>query len=154
MKVCWVGKTQNEQIRSLLSVYLGRLRHMTPIEVIEIRDLSKRRGLKGAALLAAEGREIERALAPGCRRVVLDERGTEFSSPEFARWLEAQQVPGTQEIAFIVGGPEGVDRTVSEQAHLRLSLGKMTWTHEMARLLFLEQVYRALSISRNIPYHK
>jgi 23S rRNA (pseudouridine1915-N3)-methyltransferase len=127
---------------------------MIPIEIVEIRDLSKRRGLRGAALLAAEGREIERALTLGCRRVVLDERGTEFSSPEFARWLEAQQVQGTQEIAFIVGGPEGVDSTVSEQAHLRLSLGKMTWTHEMARLLFLEQVYRALSILRNIPYHK
>jgi 23S rRNA (pseudouridine1915-N3)-methyltransferase len=127
---------------------------MTPIEIVEVRDLSKGRGLKGAALLAAEGAAIARALAPGCCNVVLDERGTQFSSPEFSRWLEAQQVQGTREIAFIVGGPEGIDPILSEQAHLRLSLGKMTWAHEMARLLLLEQVYRALSISRNIPYHK
>lgn len=127
---------------------------MIPIEIAEVRDLSKRRGLKGRALLAAEGAAITRALAHGCCSVVLDERGTQFSSPEFSRWLEAQQARGIREIAFIVGGPEGIDRTLSEQAHLRLSLGKMTWTHEMARLLLLEQVYRALSISRNIPYHK
>jgi 23S rRNA (pseudouridine1915-N3)-methyltransferase len=127
---------------------------MIPIEIVEVRDLSKRRGLKGRALLAAEGAAITRALAHGCCSVVLDERGTQFSSPEFSRWLEARQARGIREIAFIVGGPEGIDRTLSEQAHLRLSLGKMTWTHEMARLLLLEQVYRALSISRNIPYHK
>jgi len=154
IKILWVGKTQSAPIRSLTLDYLGRLTHLASVEIVEVLDLSKRRGLKGAALLAAERMEVERALTSGCRKVVLDERGTQFTSPEFARWLEAEQVQGTREIAFIVGGPQGVDRALLEQAHLRLSLGKMTWTHEMARVLLLEQVYRALAILRNIPYHK
>ncbi|MBZ5498213.1 MAG: 23S rRNA (pseudouridine(1915)-N(3))-methyltransferase RlmH [Acidobacteriia bacterium] len=149
-----MGKTQNAPIKSLVSDYLGRLSHLVPIETVEVPDLSKRRSLRGAPLLAAEGEEFARALTPDCRKVVLDERGTQFSSPEFARWLEAAQVRGTKEIAFIIGGPDGVDGALLEQAHLRLSLGKMTWTHEMARVLLLEQIYRALSILRNIPYHK
>ena len=73
---------------------------------------------------------------------------------EFARWIEAGQVQGTREVTFIIGGPAGLDPAFSQQAHLRLSLGKMTWTHEMVRVLLLEQIYRALTILRNIPYHK
>ncbi len=154
IKVCWVGKTQNAPIRSLISDYLARLGHLAPIEIVEVTDLSKRKGLRGEPLLAAEGAEIERALSSDCRRVLLDERGTQYSSLEFARWLEAAQLQGTRELALILGGPEGVDERIRERAHYRLSLGKMTWTHEMARVLLLEQVYRAFCIQRNIPYHK
>ena len=154
IKVCWVGKTRSAPIRSLMSDYLARLGHLTTIEIAEVTDLSKRRSLRGEILLAAEGEEIERVLSPDCRKVVLDERGTQFSSPEFARWFETAQVQGTKEIAFILGSPEGLDHGIRERAHCRLSLGKMTWTHEMARVLLLEQVYRALCILRNIPYHK
>jgi 23S rRNA (pseudouridine1915-N3)-methyltransferase len=141
-------------LRSLLSEYLGRLNHLATIVVAEVPDLSKRRGLRGAALLTAERAGIERALPQGCQKVLLDERGRQFSSPEFARWLESEQVRGAREIAFIIGGPEGVDPVLSNQAYLRLSLGNMTWTHEMARVLLLEQLYRALTILHNIPYHK
>lgn len=154
IKVCWIGKTRNEPIRELLSDYLGRLRHMMPVEIVEMPDLSKRRGIQGAALKAAEREEVMRALAPDTHRVVLDEGGKEFSSPEFARWLEAEQIRGAREVTFIIGGPEGVDRALLGQAHLKLALGRMTWTHEMARVLLLEQIYRALCILRNVPYHK
>ncbi|MGA2261140.1 MAG: 23S rRNA (pseudouridine(1915)-N(3))-methyltransferase RlmH [Acidobacteriota bacterium] len=154
IKVCWVGKTQSAPLKSMISDYLDRLSHLSPIEIVEVPDLSKRRGLRGAVLLAAEGAEIARAIATDCRKVVLDECGTQFSSEEFARWIEAGRVQGTREIAFIIGGPAGLDRVFSQHAHLSLSLGKMTWTHEMVRVLLLEQVYRALSILRNIPYHK
>jgi 23S rRNA (pseudouridine1915-N3)-methyltransferase len=154
IKICWVGKTQNPPIKSLLLDYLERLDHLVPIETVEVPDLSKRRGLKGASLLAAEGEELARHLDANCRRVVLDEKGTQFSSVEFARWLEQEQVRGTREIAFLIGGPEGIDRKMAQQAYLRLSLGKMTWTHEMTRVLLAEQIYRALSILRNMPYHR
>jgi 23S rRNA (pseudouridine1915-N3)-methyltransferase len=154
IKVCWVGKTQNGPIKSLIEDYRVRLRHLASIEIVEVPDLSKRRNLQGASLRAAECVEIERTLAADCRRVVLDEQGTQFSSPDFARWLEMAQVQAIREIAFVIGGPEGIDRALSERAYLRLSLGKMTWTHEMARALLLEQLYRAYSILRNIPYHK
>ncbi len=154
IKVCWLGKTQNTHIKSLTMDYLGRLNHLHPIEIVEVPDLSRRRRLQGAVLRAAEAAELESALSRDCRKVVLDERGTQFSSQEFARWLEAEQVHGVRELGFIIGGPEGFDRAFSERAHLLLSLGKMTWTHEMTRVLLLEQLYRALSILRNIPYHK
>jgi 23S rRNA (pseudouridine1915-N3)-methyltransferase len=154
IKVCWVGKTRSAPIRSLVSDYLARLDHMTTIEIVEVTDLAKRRSLRGEPLLAAEGAEIERVLSSDGRNVVLDERGTQFSSPEFARWLEAAQVQGTKELVFILGSPEGLDHGIRERAHCRISLGKMTWTHEMARVLLLEQVYRAFCILRNIPYHK
>jgi 23S rRNA (pseudouridine1915-N3)-methyltransferase len=154
IKVCWVGKTRSVPIRSLISDYLARLGHLAPIEIIEVPDLSKKRGLRGAPLLGAERLEIERILAAGCRRIVLDEQGSQFSSAGFARWLESSRRQGIREIAFIIGGPEGVDDALLQQAFLRLSLGKMTWTHEMARVLLLEQIYRAYSILRNIPYHK
>ncbi len=154
IKICWVGKTQNAPMRSLAADYLARLSHLTPIEIVEVTDLSRRRGLSGAALLAAEGAEIIRALPSDCRKVVLDQLGTQLSSREFARWFGAAQVQGTRELAFILGGPGGIDDALAEQAHFSLSLGKMTWTHEMARVLLLEQIYRALSILRNIPYHK
>lgn len=154
IKVCWVGKTHSAPIRSLAADYLDRLNHLIAIEIVEVADLSKRRGLRGDALLAAEGAEIMRILPSDCRTVVLDERGTQYSSREFARWLEGAQVQGTRGLAFILGGPEGIDGALNDHAHFKLSLGKMTWTHEMARVLLLEQIYRALSILRHIPYHK
>jgi 23S rRNA (pseudouridine1915-N3)-methyltransferase len=154
IKICWVGKTQNAPIKSLVSLYLGRLKHLIPVEIVEVPDLSKRRGLKGTALLIAEGAEIANSLNKDCCKVVLDERGTQFGSIDFARWLEAEQMRGTRELAFIIGGPDGVADGLSERADARLSLGKMTWTHEMVRVLLLEQIYRAMSILRNLPYHK
>ena len=154
IKVCWVGKTQNAPIKSLISDYLTRLSHMIPVEIVEIPDLSRKRGFKGNALRAAEAVEFERAMRPESRRIVLDERGKQLSSDEFAGWLETAQVRGTREMAFLIGGPEGIDQAFAEHSFFRLSLGKMTWTHEMARALLLEQLYRALCIIRSVPYHK
>ncbi len=151
---CWIGKTQNAHLKSLLLDYLERLRHLAAIEIIEVADFSRKRGLKGVALLAAERAEIERLLPKDAHRVLLDESGRQFSSREFASWFENQQVRGIRELAFIIGGPEGVDSILSDQTDMKLSLGKMTWTHEMARVLLVEQLYRAVSILRNIPYHK
>ena len=151
---CWVGKTQNAPIKALISEYLGRLKHLAPVDTVEVPDFSRRRGLKGASLMAAEAAEIARVIAPDCRKIVLDESGEQFSSLGFARWLGTEQIHGTRGLAFIIGGPEGMDDALVKSAHLRLSLGKMTWTHEMSRVLLLEQTYRALCILRNIPYHK
>jgi 23S rRNA (pseudouridine1915-N3)-methyltransferase len=154
IKILWVGKTKNSPIRSLLEDYLDRIRHMVSLEVIEVRDQTKARNLKGNQLVAAEEGEILRVLPGHGRVVILDERGTEFSSAELARWFESEQNRGTKEITFVVGGPDGIGSRISALAKLKLSLGKMTWTHEMCRVLLLEQVYRAFCILRNIPYHR
>ncbi len=154
LKFLWIGKTKNSAIKSLLSDYAERIRHLVPCEVIEARDISKRQTLRAAQLITAEGEELARHVPAYGRLVALDETGTQFTSRDFARWLESEQNTGSRSITFVIGGPDGLSRDICGKANLVLSLGKMTWTHEMCRALLLEQIYRALCIMRNIPYHK
>jgi len=104
--------------------------------------------------LKAEGAEILRLLPENGRTVILEESGTQFSSIEFARWFENEQNRGTREVTFVIGSPDGLSAQVAGRADFKLSLGRMTWTHEMCRALLLEQIYRAFSILRKVPYHK
>jgi 23S rRNA (pseudouridine1915-N3)-methyltransferase len=154
IKFLWIGKTKNSAIKLLVSDYVERIRHLVPCDVIEARDLSKRASFRTADLIEAEGEELLRHIPAGGRLVALDETGSQFASLEFARWLESEQNRGARAITFVVGGHEGLSRMISGRSSLILSLGKMTWTHEMCRVLLLEQTYRALCILRNIPYHK
>jgi 23S rRNA (pseudouridine1915-N3)-methyltransferase len=154
IKFLWIGKTKNSAIKSLVSDYLERIRHLVPCEVIEARDIAKRSSLPAAGVIEAEGEELCRHIPAGGRLVALDEKGSQFASREFARWLESEQNHGARVITFVIGGPEGLSRMVSDRSNLILALGKMTWTHEMCRVLLLEQIYRAFCIMRNIPYHK
>ena len=154
IRFLWIGKTKNPAIRSLIADYLERIRHLGPCEAMEARDISKRSSLSSASRIEAEGEELLKHIPAGGRRVVLDEKGSQFASREFARWLESEQNHGARVLTFVIGGPEGLSRMVSDKSNLLLSLGKMTWTHEMCRVLLLEQIYRALCITRNIPYHK
>ena len=127
---------------------------MTPCEILEIRDPVKGRAPRAAERVQLESEDIARRLPRAAFVVALDESGKQYASEEFARWLEAEQNCGTKELAFIVGGPDGLSRETAVRAQLVLSLGKMTWTHEMCRALLLEQIYRALCIMHKIPYHK
>jgi len=154
IKFLWVGKTKNSAAQSLISDYLERVRHLVHCEVVETRDLSKRRSLRAAELIKSEGEELARHVPESGSLVALDEKGTEFTSEGFARWLESQQNTGVRIITFVIGGPEGLSPMLSRRARLILSMGKMTWTHEMCRVLLLEQIYRALCIMRNMPYHR
>jgi len=154
IKFLWAGKTKNVPIRTLLADYQERIRHWVSCDIIEARDLSKKKSFRAAELIAAEGEELARHIPEHGRLVALDETGTQFTSSDFARWLESEQNSGVRTITFVIGGPEGLSRMISGRAHFLLSMGKMTWTHEMCRVLLLEQVYRALCIMRRIPYHK
>ncbi len=154
LKICWVGKTRNSQIGALAEEYLARVRHLLPCEIVEARDVSRGRDLQGDERRAAEARQLLKLLEGSNRIVVLDEKGRQFSSPELARWFEIEQDRGTREITFVIGGAEGISPEISKRAHLILSLGRMTWTHEVCRMLLLEQIYRAFGILKHIPYHK
>ncbi len=154
IKFLWVGKTKNPSMKSLVADYSGRIRHLAPCEILETRDLAKRRSLSTAELIAEEGNELARFVPDSGRLVALDEAGRQFTSEGFAQWFESEQNSGHRVLTFVIGGPEGLSPVISRRAHLILSLGKMTWTHEMCRVLLLEQVYRALCIMRNIPYHR
>ncbi|HYK88621.1 MAG TPA: 23S rRNA (pseudouridine(1915)-N(3))-methyltransferase RlmH [Acidobacteriota bacterium] len=154
IRILWVGKTKSPPIRSLSGDYLERLRHMTRVEITEIRDPAAARRLTQSELIVTEESEILRFLSGSSRIVLLDERGTELSSLEFSRWIAGEQNRGTKEISFVIGGPDGTGPELARRANLKLSLGKMTWTHEMCRVLLLEQIYRACCILRKIPYHR
>ncbi len=154
LKICWVGKTRNSQIGALVQDYLARLRHLIPCEIAEARDPARGVDLEGDKRRAAEAGQLLKLAEGSTRIVVLDERGRQFTSAEFARWFESEQNRGTREISFVIGGAEGISQTITERAHFVLSLGRMTWTHEMCRMLLLEQIYRAFGILRHIPYHK
>jgi 23S rRNA (pseudouridine1915-N3)-methyltransferase len=154
LKFLWVGRTKNSYIRGLVADYLVRIRHMIPCEVVETRDLSKKRGLKAAALVDGEADDFTRHLPPSGIVVALDEKGRQLSSTGFSQWLESEMTSGRRSVSFVIGGAEGLSSKITDRAHMVLSIGKMTWTHDMCRVLLLEQVYRALCILRGIPYHK
>lgn len=154
LRFLWVGKTRNSFIRGLAADYLERIRRMVPCEIVETKDLSRRRSLKPEALVDGEAEEFSRHLPPSGAVVALDENGTQLSSAGFSQWLESELNRGRGSITFVIGGADGLSRKIIERAHVVLSIGKMTWTHEMCRALLLEQVYRALCILRGIPYHR
>ena len=154
LKVVWVGKTKSSPIKAFTADYLERVRRMTPCEIVEIRDPVKGREPSATERIQLEGEHIIRQLPKAAFVVALDETGKQYASEEFARRLETEQNSGTKEITFVIGGPDGLNHNVAARARIVLSLGKMTWTHEMCRALLLEQLYRALCIINKIPYHK
>jgi len=154
IKVTWVGKTKSPPIKALTIDYLERIRRMAACEIIEIRDPVRGRTPRAEERIQMEGEDIARHLPKGAFIIALDESGKQYASEEFARRLETEQNCGTKEMVFIIGGTDGLSRDISARAQMVLSMGKMTWTHEMCRALLLEQIYRALCILNKIPYHK
>jgi 23S rRNA (pseudouridine1915-N3)-methyltransferase len=154
VRILWVGKTKNPALSGLAADYLARVNRMVACEVVEIRDAARARNLSRDELMDEEASRLAQAASKSGVVVALDEAGRVFSSTDLARWFETEMNRGTREIDFIIGGAEGLSPAILAGARLRLSLGRMTWTHEMCRVLLLEQVYRAFTIIRNLPYHK
>ncbi len=151
VRFIWVGKTKNEQMRALIDEYFKRLSRFVRCEV---REISAGKARTVGAGIEEEGRRIIGALHSDALTVLLDVGGHEWSSPELAARVEQWQVSGTKEAVFIIGGQDGVSAEVAARADLRWSLSRLTLTHEMARVVLLEQVYRAYTIMHGLPYQK
>lgn len=151
LRLIWVGKTKNEHARSLVEDYVGRLSRFCRTEVTELREGS---GATDRAVLEEEARRIDGALAPVALTVLLDVDGQQFSSHELAARLEGWLNSGVKEVSFVVGGHLGVTEEIKSRADLRWSLSRLTLTHEMARVVASEQLYRAFTIVRGLPYQK
>jgi 23S rRNA (pseudouridine1915-N3)-methyltransferase len=151
LRLIWVGKTKNAHVAALVDDYVGRLSRFCRVEVTELRE-----GTGGGerAIIEEEGKRIAAALAPGSLTVLLDVRGREFDSHELAARVEAWQNAATKEVAFVVGGHLGVTEEIRRRADLRWSLSRLTLTHELARVVAAEQLYRAHTILRGLPYQK
>jgi 23S rRNA (pseudouridine1915-N3)-methyltransferase len=140
----WVGKTRDKNHRALQEDYLKRLSHFVKCEIVAIRDSTP----------AEEGQRILEKLNPTSVVCLLDVKGRSLSSQDLASEVERWQNSGTKEISFIIGGAKGVSSQVAERAGIVLSLSFLTFTHEMARVVMLEQLYRAYTIIRGFPYQK
>mgnify|MGYP002616267333 CR=1 FL=1 len=146
-----VGKTSTPEISRLIDGYLRRIGHYIGSELVELPDV---RGCRDSeSQKRAEGDAILKRLTAADTVVLLDERGREMTSVEFARFLEGRMNAGIKRLVFIIGGPYGFSQEVYSRADRLLGLSQMTFTHEMVRLFFTEQVYRAMTILRGEPYH-
>ncbi len=153
IKLIVIGKTDKEYLQEGIDIFQKRIPHYLPFEYQILPDIRNTRKLSEEQQKEKEGELILAQLKPGDELILLDEKGKEFSSVEFARFLEKKMVIGSKTLAFIIGGPYGFSKNIYETATGKISLSKMTFSHQMVRLIFSEQLYRALSILKGEPYH-
>lgn len=147
-----VGKTTNKHFIAAINDYLKRIGHYMPFSVTVIPELRNAKSLSQQQQKDKEGEAILRLLQPSDTVVLLDERGKEPRSIELADWLQRQQQTARR-LVFIIGGPYGFSQQVYSRADSMLSLSRMTFSHQMVRLIFVEQLYRACTIIKGEPYH-
>ena len=148
-----VGKTVEPYFVQGIEEYSKRLAHYVPLETIVIPELRNTKSLSTDQQKEREADLILKALQPGDYIVLLDEHGKEFTSMQFAAYLEKKMANVARRLVFVVGGPYGFSDRIYQTAHEKISLSKMTYSHQMIRLIFTEQLYRAMTILNNEPYH-
>ncbi len=150
MRFCfvWVGKTKDKNWKALQDDYLRRLSHFVKCEIIEIKDASQKDGKE------SESQRILEILNQKSFVCLLDVKGKSLTSHDLAGQIEKWQIRGIKEITFVIGGADGVSTEISQKADFSLSLSFLTFTHEMARVVMLEQLYRAYTIIKGFPYQK
>jgi 23S rRNA (pseudouridine1915-N3)-methyltransferase len=147
-----VGKTVNKHFVAGIDDYAERISHYMPFEIVTIPELRNTKNLSEEQQKSAEGDLILRQIQASDTVVLLDEHGKEFRSIDYARWLTQKQ-QSARRLVFVIGGPYGFSETVYARANEKLSLSKMTFSHQMVRLIFTEQLYRACTIIKGEPYH-
>ena len=150
LKLLWVGKTQESWVRTGIEEYAGRVRRYAPLEIQEARE---EKGAQAAAMRERECERLAKLLPKGGKLVLLDERGEQMSSTEFASFLSKNRDQGTQDLVFAIGGAYGFTDAFRKEAFKAISLSKMTLTHQMVRVFLLEQIYRGFTIINGEPYH-
>jgi len=148
-----VGKTDTGSWNDALDDYSRRLKHYLPFEIEVIQDLKNVKNITEVQQKEQEGRSIVKALAGGDDCILLDERGKQYTSKQFASYLEKKMQSTSKRLVFVIGGPYGFSDTVYARSSEQISLSKMTFSHQMIRPIFVEQLYRALTILRGEPYH-
>lgn len=153
IRVLFTGRTTDPWIRQGIALYADRIRHYIPFELVELPDLKQTASLREEQVREREGESILKSLRSGDYLILLDEHGAEFSSVGWARNLEQKTARISKDLVFVVGGPYGFSEAVRSRSNERLSLSRMTFSHQLVRPVFLEQLYRALTILKGEPYH-
>ncbi|WP_435139026.1 23S rRNA (pseudouridine(1915)-N(3))-methyltransferase RlmH [Formosa sp. A9] len=153
IKLLAIGKTDNKQLQSLIDDYQKRLGFYIKFELEIIPDLKKVKSLSEEQQKQKEGELILNKIAPTDVLVLLDENGKQFDSVAFSNYLQKHMNSGIKQLVFVIGGPYGFSPEVYNKANGKVSLSKMTFSHQMIRLFMVEQLYRAFTILKNEPYH-
>lgn len=148
-----IGKTDARYFAEAIDEYRQRLTHYVPFEMQVIPDIKNAKSLSESQQKEREGDMLLKALQAGDYIVLLDERGKEMTSKQFASYLEKKMGSVSRRLVFIIGGPYGFSEALYKIANEKLSLSQMTFSHQMIRLLFIEQIYRAMTILNGEPYH-
>ena len=151
--IVMIGNTSEAFVQNGYDVFLKRLKHYIKVKEIVIPDLKDRKHLNPEQIKEKEAVILLEKASMSNFVILLDEHGKEFSSVEFAGFLQKTMNAGTRELCFVIGGAFGVAESMKLKADLTISLSRMTFTHQMIRLLFAEQLYRAMTILKNEPYH-
>jgi len=153
IKLLTVGKTDDKNLEQLIDDYKRRLGHYVKFELALIPDIKNTKNLSEIEQREKEGALILKNITPTDQMILLDEKGHEFRSVEFSRFLQKKMNSGIKQLVFVIGGPYGFSEAVFEKAQGKISLSKMTFSHQMIRLFMVEQLYRAFTILKNEPYH-
>ena len=148
-----VGRTVGSHYIALIDDYMGRMKHYISFDMEVIPELKNTKSLSTEQQKEKEAELILKSIQTGDTVVLLDEHGKEFRSMEFSQWIERKMHTVNKRVVFIIGGPYGFSQKIYDIAQEKISLSKMTFSHQMIRLIFVEQLYRAFSILNNSPYH-
>lgn len=148
-----VGKTDSKEVNSLVEEYKGRIGFYTRFGITVIPDVKNTRSMSEQQQKKSEGEAILKLLQPSDYVVLLDERGMQPTSEEFADWMQKRMASGCKRLVFIIGGPYGFSEEIYGRAAGKIALSKMTFSHQIVRAIFAEQLYRAFTIINNEPYH-
>ena len=154
IRFIWPGKTKDEHLRALVAEYLKRLTRFVRCEVIETREAAGAASGADRAAVKKESQRILDAIPANSMMLLLDLKGREWNSPELADEVRRWENDSIKEVAVVIGGAEGVSAEVAARAQKRWRLSRLTLTHEMARVVAVEQLYRAYTINRGLPYQK
>lgn len=153
IKIICIGKTELNYLREGCKQYFEKLTHYCPIEYIEIPENKKNKSLQIKEQKIREGKLIINALDASDKLILLDEKGESYTSLEFSQFIQKQINTSLKKIVFVIGGAYGFSEEIYKKADAMISLSPMTFSHQMVRLIFLEQLYRGFSILKNEPYH-
>lgn len=151
--VLLIGKNNEKFISEGIEIYASRIKKYCGFEIITIPELKNTKNMPEDEQKIKEGKKIQEFLGKEDYCILLDERGNEYDTVTFARWIERQAVVSTKRLVFVVGGPYGFSDEVYSRSDIKISLSKMTFPHQLVRLLFMEQLYRAFTVIKGEPYH-
>ncbi len=149
----WVGKTNQRYWTEAIEEYAKRLQHYATFGITEIADVKNPKNLTQEQIKQKEGESIMKALAADDFVVLLDDKGEEMTSMRFADWIDKKGIGSVKRLVFVIGGAYGFSDEIYQRANSKLSLSRMTFSHQMVRVVFLEQLYRAYTILNGEPYH-